>query len=257
MLVKFNKYQGTGNDFVIIDLTKDDFKFSKNQIKKICDRKHGIGADGLILISNHNSLSFEMKFFNPDGSTSFCGNGSRCAVLFCFHQGIVQSNCSFMTNDGIHQGQVLEDEKIKISIKSPVLVDKLSNGDFEVNTGSPHYVQVSESLDNIDFNNYCKSIRNNDKYFQDGININLVKIEDDFLDMRTYERGVEDETLSCGSGVTATALAIAYENKIENSLLVKTRGGKLKVDFERSENKFGKIFLIGSAKFVFSGDYNL
>ena len=257
MLVKFNKYQGTGNDFVIIDLTKDDFKFSQNQIKKICDRKHGIGADGLILISNHNSLSFEMKFFNPDGSTSFCGNGSRCAVLFCFHQGIVQSNCSFITNDGIHQGQVLEDEKIKISIKSPVLVDKLSNGDFEVNTGSPHYVQVSESLDNIDFNNYCKSIRNNDKYFQDGININLVKIEDDFLDMRTYERGVEDETLSCGSGVTATALAIAYENKIENSLLVKTRGGKLKVDFERSENKFGKIFLIGSAKFVFSGDYNL
>tara|TARA_B110000037_G_scaffold222283_1_gene296507 strand:- start:1958 stop:2731 length:774 start_codon:yes stop_codon:yes gene_type:complete len=257
MLVKFNKYQGTGNDFVIIDLTKDDFKFSQNQIKKICDRKHGIGADGLILISNHNSLSFEMKFFNPDGSTSFCGNGSRCAVLFCFHQGIVQSNCSFITNDGIHQGQVLEDEKIKISIKSPVLVDKLSNGDFEVNTGSPHYVQVSESLDNIDFNNYCKSIRNNDKYFQDGININLVKIEDDFLDMRTYERGVEDETLSCGSGVTATALAIAYENKIENSLLVKTRGGKLKVDFERSENKFEKIFLIGSAKFVFSGDYNL
>ena len=257
MLVKFNKYQGTGNDFVIIDLTKDDFKFSQNQIKKICNRNHGIGADGLILISNHNSLSFEMKFFNPDGSTSFCGNGSRCAVLFCFHQGIVQSNCSFMTNDGIHQGQVLEDEKIKISIKSPVIVDKLSNGDFEVNTGSPHYVQVSESLDNIDFNNYCKSIRNNDKYFQDGININLVKIEDDFLDMRTYERGVEDETLSCGSGVTATALAIAYENKIENSLLVKTRGGKLKVDFERSENKFEKIFLIGSAKFVFSGDYNL
>ena len=257
MLLKFTKYQGTGNDFVIIDLTNDNFKFSKNHVKKICDRKHGIGADGLILISNHNSLSFEMKFFNPDGSTSFCGNGSRCAVLFCFHQGIVQSNCSFMTNDGIHQGQVLEDEKIKISIKSPVLVDKLSNGDFQVNTGSPHYVQVAKSLDNIDFNKHCRLIRNNDKYFQDGINVNLVKIEDNFLDMRTYERGVENETLSCGSGVTATALAIAYENKIENSLLVKTRGGKLKVDFERSKNKFEKIFLSGPAKFVFSGGYNL
>ena len=257
MLLKFTKYQGTGNDFVIIDLTKDNFKFSENQIKKICDRKYGIGADGLILISNHDRFSFEMKFFNPDGSTSFCGNGSRCAVLFCFHQGIVQSNCSFTTNDGIHQGQVLEDEKIKISIKSPVLVDKLTNGDFQVNTGSPHYVQVAKSLDNIDFNNYCRLIRNNDKYFRDGINVNLVKIEDDFLDMRTYERGVENETLSCGSGVTATALAIAYENKLENSLLVKTRGGKLKVDFERSENKFEKIFLSGPAKFVFSGDYNL
>ena len=257
MLVKFNKYQGTGNDFVIIDLTKDDFKFSQNQIKKICDRKHGIGADGLILISNHNSLSFEMKFFNPDGSTSFCGNGSRCAVLYCFHQGIIQSNCSFITNDGIHQGQVLEDENIKISIKSPVLVDKLSNGDFEVNTGSPHYVQIANNLDNIDFNKHCKSIRNNNKYLQNGINVNLVKVEDNFLDMRTYERGVEDETLSCGSGVTATALSIAYENKIENSLFVNTRGGKLKVDFERSENKFEKIFLSGSAKFVFSGDYDL
>ena len=257
MLVKFTKYQGTGNDFVIIDLTKDEFKFSVNQIKKICDRKYGIGADGLILISNHNRVSFEMKFFNPDGSASFCGNGSRCAVLYCFHQGIVQSNCSFITNDGIHQGQVLEDENIKISIKSPVLVDKLTNGDFEVNTGSPHYVQIANSIDNIDFQKHCKSIRNNDKYFQNGINVNLVKVEDDFLDMRTYERGVEDETLSCGSGVTATALAIAYENKIENSLFVETRGGKLKVNFDRTENNFEKVFLTGPAKFVFSGDYDL
>ncbi len=177
MLVKFNKYQGTGNDFVIIDLTKDDFKFSVNQIKKICDRKYGIGADGLILISNHNRVSFEMKFFNPDGSASFCGNGSRCAVLYCFHQGIIQSNCSFITNDGIHQGQVLENENIKISIKSPVLVDKLTNGDFEVNTGSPHYVQIANSLENIDFQKHCKSIRNNEKYFQNGINVILVVVE--------------------------------------------------------------------------------
>ena len=257
MLFKFTKYQGTGNDFVIIDLTKDNFKFSENHIRKICNRKYGIGADGLILISNHDRVSFEMKFFNPDGSASFCGNGSRCAVLYCFHQGIVQSNCSFMTNDGIHQAQVLKDENIKISIKTPVLVDKLMNGDFEVNTGSPHYVQITENLDNLDFNKHCKLIRNSDKYFQNGININLVKVEDDFLDMRTYERGVEDETLSCGSGVAATALAIAFENKIDDSLLVNTRGGKLKVDFERVENSFEKVFLTGSAKFVFSGDYDL
>ena len=257
MLLKFTKYQGTGNDFVIIDLNNDIFEFSENQIKKICDRKYGIGADGLILISNHDIDSFEMKFFNPDGSSSFCGNGSRCAVLYCFHQGIIQSNCSFITNDGIHQGQVLKNENIKISIKSPLLVDKLSNGDFEVNTGSPHYVQIAKSLDKIDFNKHCKLIRNNDKYFQNGINVNLVKVEDNLLDMRTYERGVEDETLSCGSGVTATALAIAYENKIEDSIFVKTRGGKLKVDFERLENRFEKVFLTGPAKFVFSGDYDL
>lgn len=257
MLIKFTKYQGTGNDFVIIDLTKDDFKFSKNQIKKICDRKYGIGSDGLILISDHDRLNFEMKFFNPDGSSSFCGNGSRCAVLYCFHQGYIQSNCSFITNDGIHQGQILEDENIKISINSPVLVDRLPNGDFEVNTGSPHYVQIANSLDNIDFKKHCKLIRNNDKYFKNGINVNLVKIEDNFLDMRTYERGVEDETLSCGSGVTATALAIAHANKIDNSLFVKTRGGNLKVEFNRTENSFDKVFLSGPAKFVFSGDYDL
>ena len=257
MLVKFTKYQGTGNDFVIIDLTKDDFKFSKNQIKKICDRKYGIGSDGLILISDHDRLNFEMKFFNPDGSSSFCGNGSRCAVLYCFHQGYIQSNCSFITNDAIHQGQILEDENIKISINSPVLVDRLPNGDFEVNTGSPHYVQIANSLDNIDFKKHCKLIRNNDKYFKNGINVNLVKVEDNFLDMRTYERGVEDETLSCGSGVTATALAIAFANKIDNSLSVKTRGGNLKVEFNRTENSFDKVFLSGPAKFVFSGDYDL
>ena len=109
----------------------------------------------------------------------------------------------------------------------------MSNGDFEVDTGSPHYVQIANSLDNIDFNKHCKLIRNNDKYFQNGINVNLVKVEENFLDMRTYERGVEDETLSCGSGVTASALAIAYENKIDNSLFVITRGGKLIVNFKR------------------------
>lgn len=257
MLVKFTKYQGTGNDFVIIDLIKDDFKITKNQIKKICDRKYGIGSDGLILISDYDILNFEMKFFNPDGSSSFCGNGSRCAVLYCFHQGYVQSNCSFITNGGIHQGQVLEDENIKISIKSPVLVDRLPNGDFEVDTGSPHYVQIENSLDDIDFKKHCKLIRNNDKYLKNGINVNLVKVEDNFLVMRTYERGVEDETLSCGSGVTATALAIAYANKIDNSLFVKTRGGNLKVEFNRTENSFDKVFLSGPAKFVFSGDYDL
>ena len=124
-------------------------------------------------------------------------------------------------------------------------------------SGSPHYVQIANSLDNIDFNKHCKLIRNNDKYFQNGINVNLAKVEDNFVDMRTYERGVEDETLSCGSGVTASALAIAYENKIDNSLFVKTRGGKLKVNFERIENSFEKVFLTGPAKFVFSGDYDL
>ena len=112
-------------------------------------------------------------------------------------------------------------------------------------------------MDNIDFKKHCKLIRNNDKYFKNGINVNLVKIEDNFLDMRTYERGVEDETLSCGSGVTATALAIAFANKIDNSLSVKTRGGNLKVEFNRTENSFDKVFLSGPAKFVFSGDYDL
>ena len=254
------KMDGLGNDFVIIERNKrNPISISKEKIIEL-GKRDNIGFDQMIFVEedrvvpNHASITI----FNSDGDeVDACGNGSRCAVLYCFHQGIIQSNCSFITNDGIHQGQVLENENIKISIKSPVLVDKLTNGDFEVNTGSPHYVQIAESLDNIDFNKHCKLIRNNDKYFQNGINVNLVKVEDNLLDMRTYERGVEDETLSCGSGVTASALAIAFENKIENSLFVKTRGGKLKVDFVRIENNFEKVFLTGPAKFVFSGDYDL
>ena len=257
MTTKFYKYQATGNDFVIIDLRENKLQIDKEHIKKICDRKFGIGSDGLMLIKKHKNVDFEMEFYNPDGSKSFCGNGSRCAVLFNYHQGFTPKNCCFITNDGEHQGYVADNESVKISILGPVSVNKLSNGDYEVNTGSPHYIQYKSKIKELDFISYCKSIRNNDLYLKDGINVNLVENNSDSLFMRTYERGVENETLSCGSGVTAVALAHGMENSNLNSVEVKTLGGNLKVEFQKKSNLFSNVFLSGPSSFVFSGEINI
>ena len=258
MTIKFYKYHGTGNDFIIIDSIKEDFPFLKKQIVELCDRKFGVGSDGLIIIKSHKEFDFEMQFFNPDGSSSFCGNGSRCAVLYCFHQGLIQAKCSFLTIDGAHTAKILNNDSVMISIVEPVSVNKLSNGDFTVNTGSPHYIQFTENFKSLDFLNHCKSIRNNDVYINDGINVNIVKKLKDGIEIRTYERGVENETLSCGSGVTAAALTFAYQNKfVGNSVNVKTKGGDLKVNFKKESDFFKDIYLIGPSKFVFSGEFHL
>ena len=258
MTIPFYKYQGTGNDFIIIDSSKYDLQILKKHIVKLCDRKFGVGSDGLIIIKTHKEYDFEMQFFNPDGSKSFCGNGSRCAALYCYHQGLVQSNCSFLTNDGDHTAKIFNNDSVMISIIEPVSVNKLSNGDFTVNTGSPHYIQFNESLKNLNFLNHCKSIRNNDAFIKEGINVNIVKKLTDGIEIRTYERGVENETLSCGSGVTAAALVFAYQNQmIKNSVNVNTKGGSLKVDFKRESDFFKEVYLTGPSKFVFSGEFHL
>ena len=257
MNVKFFKYQGTGNDFIIIDLRKFNININKETVSKICDRKYGIGSDGLMLINNKKNYDFEMVFYNPDGSKSFCGNGSRCAVLYNFHQGLIQKKCSFYTNDGPHQGHIYEGEIVKISILGPVTVKKLLNGDYQANTGSPHYIQFRSSWESLDFITHCRSIRNNIQYKVNGINVNLVKSQNQELFMRTYERGVENETLSCGSGVTAAALAYAIQNDIPNKVLVNTLGGQLFVEFEKKDTTFTEIFLSGPSSFVFSGEINI
>lgn len=259
MNVKFFKYQGTGNDFIIIDLRKlnINININKETVKKICDRKYGVGSDGLMLINNKKNYDFEMVFYNPDGSKSFCGNGSRCAVLYNFHQGLIQKKCSFYTNDGPHQGHIYEGEIVKISILGPVTVKKLLNGDYQANTGSPHYIQFRSSWESLDFITHCRSIRNNIQYKDKGINVNLVKSQNQELFMRTYERGVENETLSCGSGVTAAALAYAIQNDISNKLSLNTLGGQLFVEFEKKDTTFTEIFLSGPSSFVFSGEINI
>jgi diaminopimelate epimerase len=257
MLINFFKYQGTGNDFIIIDFREKNIKLTDEIIKSICNRKFGIGSDGLMIIKNHDDYDFEMKFFNPDGSSSFCGNGSRCAVLYSLHHGFIQRKCSFLTNDGVHQATVNKDEIVRVSIRNPQQFNELKNDSFEINTGSPHYIQFMSDINQLDFLTYCKSIRNNKKYKKNGININLVEDKNSNLIMRTFERGVENETLSCGSGVTAAALAFGYRKKNINKVHIKTLGGNLIVEFKMNKSTFSEIHLSGPSSFVFKGELNI
>lgn len=257
MIFNFYKYHGAGNDFIIIYGEHYVPSFSKENIIKLCDRKYGIGADGVMLIKYHEDYDFEMQFFNPDGSSSFCGNGSRCAVLFCFHNGICTRKCHFLTNDGSHHGEVMGPDLVKIDINSPIKVESLNNGDFSINTGSPHYIKFKDDIDYTGFLGDCKAIRNSEPYIENGINVNMVKILDNEIKIRTYERGVEDETLSCGSGVTAAALCYAQTNKTNQSVNVRTKGGLLKVDFEKENGSFNNVYLTGPAQFVYRGEIQL
>ena len=257
MLVNFYKYQGTGNDFVIIDLRSNNFQLTENNIKTICNRKFGIGSDGLMIMKNHNDYDFEMKFFNPDGSESFCGNGSRCAVLYSFHHGLIQRKCTFLTNDGVHKASVKKDEIVRVSIRRPQEFNELKNDSFEINTGSPHFIQFMSNINKLDFLTYCKSIRNNKKYKKNGININLVEERNSNLMMRTFERGVENETLSCGSGVTAAAIAFGYRKTNINKVHVQTPGGDLTVEFKMNKSTFSEIYLSGPSSFVYKGELNI
>lgn len=258
MIVNFYKYQGTGNDFIIIDSRNINFDLSENIIKNITNRKFGIGSDGVMVISNHIDHHFEMQFYNPDGSQSFCGNGSRCAVLFCFHMGICPRECTFLSNDGVHSAEVIDDLNIKINIVGPVKLNKLSSEDFELNTGSPHYIKFVERLKIDDFITKSRWIRNSNEYIESGINVNFVSSNENGISMRTYERGVEDETLSCGSGVTAAAMAYGYKTNMESGKLsVSTKGGDLVVEFDRVNDEFQNIFLTGAAKFVYKGEIEI
>ncbi len=258
MIINFYKYQGTGNDFIIIDSRDINLDLTKSKIKKITDRKFGIGSDGVMVITNHPDYHFEMQFYNPDGTQSFCGNGSRCAALFSFHMGICPRECNFLSNDGIHSAKVMDDLNVKINIVGPVKLNQLSSGDFELNTGSPHYIRFVNNLKIEEFISECRSIRNNEIYFDHGINVNFVSLEKNGIAIRTYERGVEDETLSCGSGVTAAALAYGFKNNIDlGNVSVNTIGGDLTVDYVRNNNLFENIFLTGPAKFVYRGEIDL
>jgi diaminopimelate epimerase len=257
MIINFYKYQGTGNDFIIIDIRNLNYNFKKQEISKLCDRKFGVGADGVMLIDTHKEYDFEMQFYNPDGSMSFCGNGSRCAVLFCFHNNLCTRKTKFLTNDGVHFAEIVDAENIKIDMVSPIKVNKLKNGDFQTNTGSPHYVQFTKEFNDSSFIENCKLIRFSEEYFEDGINVNMVIDLDNEINVRTYERGVENETLSCGSGVTAAALSFASYKDSSSPIVVHTKGGELNVDFDKKNGHFENVYLTGSAHFVFRGEFDL
>ncbi|HTF82620.1 MAG TPA: diaminopimelate epimerase [Cytophagales bacterium] len=255
MKVKFYKYQGTGNDFVIVDNRNADIELSAAQIKHACDRRFGIGADGLMLLENIPGYDFKMVYYNSDGNQStMCGNGGRCLVKFAYHQKIFQDRTTFMAIDGPHEAFVSPQGWVHLKMIDVHTVEQGADY-FFMNTGSPHHVKFVKDLAQYPVFGEGKSIRYSDKYVSNkGTNVNFAELQPDTtLFVRTYERGVEDETYSCGTGVTAAAIA-AVNIGLHSPVQIKTLGGDLSVAFEQKNGKFENVYLNGPAEFVFSGE---
>ncbi|MES2848056.1 MAG: diaminopimelate epimerase [Bacteroidota bacterium] len=260
MKIPFHKYQGTGNDFIIIDnYHNQPIQLSAKQIKKLCNRHFGIGADGLMFLNKKEGYDFEMLYYNADGNeSSMCGNGGRCLVKFAHEVGIHKSMYHFIATDGEHEAEIDVDGIVSLKMKDVNKV-KYSAGYSILNTGSPHFVKFAPDVENIDVVESGRGIRYSDDFEKEGINVNFVEtISEDKIFVRTYERGVEDETLSCGTGVTAAALLSAHNENGFNTVNVKTPGGSLSVEFNRVDDEnFTDIWLCGPALFVFKGEVEI
>lgn len=258
MQIEFHKYQGTGNDFVILDNRSGIYNsISHDQVKDICHRHFGVGADGLMLLQEKDGYDFEMVYYNADGHLgSMCGNGGRCIVQFAYNLGIKKSNYHFIATDGPHDAEIT-DGIIKLKMKD---VNEVSNRrhHFILNTGSPHYIKIVPDVNDINVYEEGKDIRYSNEFKEKGINVNFVEqLDGDSIFVRTYERGVENETMSCGTGVTAASLISAHNDYGFNHVDVKTHGGNLYVEFDKtSEHSFENIWLCGPAEFVFKGTGN-
>ena len=260
MTIPFYKYEATGNDFVIIDNRKKDFSFSVDQIQKICDRKFGVGADGLMLIENHPTLDFNLIYYNSDGSPSLCGNGSRAAVMMASSLHLIKTSASFEAYDGKHEATILPNQIVRLKMHDVKEAKRLSNArmpdgqGFFIYTGSPHFIQTVENVKAFPVKEEGRQIRYSDAFKPGGTNANFIEmLSDNSIFVRTYERGVEDETLSCGTGVTAAALAASFQG-YQSPVKIQTLGGELSVEFKASQDgSFQDIFLIGPTKKVFEG----
>ena len=256
MQIEFYKYQGTGNDFVMIDNRSDFFPKKNIQlIAHLCDRRFGIGGDGLILLENDSDTDFKMVYYNSDGNqSSMCGNGGRCLVAFAKKLNVIDNSCTFIATDGLHHATIAENGLVSLQMIDVANVKTTPEYTF-LNTGSPHHVQMVEDLENCNIKDDGAAIRYGALYGKEGSNINFVKqIDNDTFSLRTYERGVEDETLSCGTGATATAIAMNATGKTNStSINLNVEGGKLEVSFDKMNDQFTNVFLIGPAEFVFKG----
>lgn len=263
--MKFWKYQGAGNDFIMLDqratqwLTRTD----TTVIERLCHRRFGIGADGLILLQNKAGYDFEMVYFNADGrESSMCGNGGRCIAAFARHLGLAGEKCHFLAIDGAHEARITAPENkwqetwIELKMGDVAAVEK-SGDTYILNTGSPHYVRFTAHLNQKDMVSEGRSVRYSERFKKEGINVNLVESAHDGLHIRTYERGVEDETLACGTGVTAAAIALfVHNNQFSgySEVPVSAKGGRLSVRFQAGvDGSFTDIWLCGPAQQVFEG----
>ncbi len=260
MKFHFYKYQGTGNDFVILDNRKSEFDgLTKEQVAFLCDRRFGVGADGLMLLNPHHDYDFEMKYYNADGREStMCGNGGRCLVQFANDRGIVRTTYKFKAIDGEHEAELNTDGTVALKMQDVHDV-KYDDGHFILNTGSPHFIEFCDDVMDVDVYKKGRERRNSPAFKEDGINVNFVQHTDepDEIIVRTYERGVENETFSCGTGVTAAAIVSAHNENGYNNVVVKTKGGILNVEFDKIEDSYQNIWLNGPAVKVFEGDIEL
>ncbi|MEP7142756.1 MAG: diaminopimelate epimerase [Ferruginibacter sp.] len=260
MKIEFYKYQGTGNDFVILDNRENECPLlTTKQVMHICHRHFGIGADGLMLLCKKDGYDFEMVYYNSDGNeSSMCGNGGRCLVKFAYDRGIVKSSYRFVATDGDHLAEIDSHGAVSLQMKNVNTVT-YHNSYTLINTGSPHFVKFASKVEDIDVVATGRDIRYSKEFGPGGVNVNFVEsLDEDSIFVRTYERGVEDETLSCGTGVTAAALLSAHNENGFNTVVVKTPGGYLSVEFDKIDDQhFENIWLRGPAEFVFKGAIEL
>ncbi|WP_395051757.1 diaminopimelate epimerase [Flavobacterium sp.] len=260
MQIEFYKYQGTGNDFVMIDNRSGFFpKENVQLIAHLCDRRFGVGADGLILLENDSEADFKMVYYNSDGNqSSMCGNGGRCLVAFAKKLKVINNSCTFIATDGLHHATINENGQVSLQMIDVPNIKITPDYTF-LNTGSPHHVQMVEDLANCNIKEKGAAIRYGELYGKAGSNVNFVKqIDANTFSLRTYERGVEDETLSCGTGATASAIAMNAIGKTDStSIHLNVEGGKLEVSFDKKDGLFTNVFLKGPAEFVFKGEISI
>jgi diaminopimelate epimerase len=259
-MLEFHKYHGAGNDFILIDNRENVFSPDSEYIHFLCCRRKGIGADGLILLNSsvQKGIDFEMQYFNSDGPEgTMCGNGGRCIAAFARKTGIIDKETLFLGKDGIHKAMIVKEEgnksEVRLQMKDVEIIVPFEKG-VCLNTGSPHLVLFGENIMQTDVVGEGRKWRY-DSRFEQGTNVNFVeKLSEDTIFVRTYERGVEDETLSCGTGVTASALAFADRTKhLNRQVFVETQGGKFTVEFQYKENGFSDVWLTGETCFVYQG----
>lgn len=255
MTLSFFKYQGAGNDFIIIDNRHQQYQLSRDQINWLCDRHFGIGADGLMLLQLHEGVDFEMVYFNADGKEStMCGNGGRCIAAFAYDINLVESTMRFVAIDGLHEATILADNEVSLLMQDVDEIQFVDDTTVIMNTGSPHYVKWAQNIHQIDVVQAGRNIRNQVQFAPNGINVNFAERMNEYISVRTYERGVEDETLACGTGVTAVAIASTLDRTGMFEIPVKALGGNLKVSFTKSTfNAAHQVMLQGPAKKVFEG----
>jgi diaminopimelate epimerase len=258
MTQKFHKYHGAGNDFILVDNRDGGFEPDKNTILRMCRRRFGIGADGVMLLEESENADFSMRYFNADGREStMCGNGGRCIVLFAHARGIVSEKTTFWASDGYHQANVLDAKTVSLKMQDVTQVWQHQGNDV-IDTGSPHYVQWVGDPDQVDVYTQGRALRYDPDIFADGVNVNFVKMmAERHIFIRTYERGVEAETLACGTGSVAAAISAHIRNRSDkSSYTLKARGGTLQVDFEDTgDNIFRDVWLTGPAEKVFEGTF--